>query len=72
LSVRKEFEEYDPTLLEKKEVILLTKSDLFDKKRIKDAQKELKKTKKEIRAVSIYDKKGLEELREFFIKLIPN
>jgi GTP-binding protein len=72
LSVRKEFEEYDPTLLEKKEIILLTKTDLSDEKIIKDAQKELKKTKKEIRAVSIYDKKGLEELREFFIKLIPN
>lgn len=69
-SVRKEFEEYDPTLLEKKEIILLTKIDLADKKTINEAKKILKKTKKTIVEVSIYNKKDIENLREFIIKLI--
>ena len=72
LSVRKEFEEYDPELLKKREFILLTKIDLVGKETIDEAKIALKKTKKEIKAVSIYDKKRLEELREFFIKLILN
>lgn len=69
-AIRKEFEEYDPTLLEKEEIILLTKIDLADKKTINEAKKILKKTKKTIIEISIYDKKDIENLREFIIKLI--
>lgn len=69
-SVRKEFEEYDQKLLEKKEIILLTKVDLTDKKTLNEAKRVLKKTKKSIMGISIYDKRDIESLREFIIKLI--
>lgn len=64
-TVRKEFEEYDPTLLEKKEIILLTKIDLVDNLQIKNALKELKKTKKEVITVSIYNEESINALRDF-------
>jgi GTP-binding protein len=61
--VRREFAEYKTELLEKPEIILLTKTDLVDAKTIADKKKLLKKTKREIHTVSVYDDKSLEELK---------
>ena len=69
-TVRSEFEEYDPELLKKEEVILLTKIDLVSEKDVKEAIKILKKTKKEIIPISIYDEKSLTKIREFILKTI--
>ncbi len=69
-TVRKEFEDYDATLLEKKEVILLTKIDLVAEADVKKALIKLKKTKSEILTVSIYDEDGLNKLRKHLTKLI--
>jgi GTPase len=66
-TVRSEFKDYDPTLLEKKEIILLTKSDLVNPEVIKKQKKELKKTKKEILATSIYDEKSIFSFRDFLL-----
>lgn len=63
-AVRKEFEDYDKTLLNKKEIILLTKTDLIDKKMLEQKIKELKKTKREIIPISIYEEKSITELKE--------
>lgn len=76
--IRKELGEYDKELLEKPEIILLTKSDLVSKDILKEkisafappirramADKEnLKHTKKEILPVSIHDYDSLEKLKE--------
>ncbi len=68
-TIRKEFEDYDPSLLSKKEIILLTKIDLTDKDYIEKAIKKLEKTKKEILTVSIYDEKSLNELKDFLSRI---
>lgn len=63
-TVLSEFSDYDPTLLFKKEIILLTKTDLADESLIKEQIKKLKKTKHEILTVSIYDEESLLKLKE--------
>jgi len=63
-TVRKEFEQYGNELLEKEEIILLTKKDLVDDKKVKDQTKLLKKFKKKIITVSVYDEVSLKELAE--------
>ena len=63
-SVIHELETYNPELIKKKEIILLTKSDLVDKKQLEDTQKRLKKFKKQILPVSIYDFESIERLKE--------
>jgi len=64
LTVRNEFKEYDPTLLEKDEIILLTKIDLATTVQLKNALKILKKTKKKIIQVSIYNNDALSGLKK--------
>jgi GTPase len=61
-TVRKEFEQYGNALLEKEEIILLTKKDLVDIDVIKRHSKDLKKIGKKILVVSVYDTKSLEGL----------
>lgn len=60
--VRKELGEYDKKLLEKDEVILLTKSDLKDEKGIKKIKSRLKNLNRKIISTSIYDESSLESL----------
>lgn len=63
--VREEFAAYKKELLEKKELILLTKSDLVDEKeRIKKQQMLIKKTKKEVLTVSVYDAVSISLLQQ--------
>lgn len=75
-TVRQEFEDYDPSLLEKEEIILLTKIDLATPEQIKNAEKELKKIPqsgiplrgRKIIQVSIYNPESIEDLKKFLIK----
>ncbi|EKE14243.1 MAG: hypothetical protein ACD_12C00612G0003 [uncultured bacterium] len=66
-TVINELKSYNPRLPEKKSIILLTKTDLVDKKQIEKKVKELKKFNKAILAVSIYDDKSLDELKRLLI-----
>lgn len=61
--IRKELGEFDPELLEKKEIILLTKTDLVDKKDLEKKKKILQKLNPEILEVSIHDFDSLEKLK---------
>ena len=63
-TVRNELEKYNPELLEKKEIILLTKSDLLDKKDLENKLKLMKKFKKEIFPISIHDWDSISKLKE--------
>ena len=63
-TVRNEFKSYDSELLTKKEVILVTKIDLADPSVVKKTIAALKKVNKDVLAVSIYDEKSLEHLKE--------
>lgn len=61
--VRKEFEEYNAKLLEKPEVILLTKTDLAVPKEVAKKEKLFKKKGLEVITCSIYDEESLNTLR---------
>ena len=62
--VRKEIGNFSKQLLEKKEVILLTKNDLLDVTVLGRVKKILKKLKRDIIATSIYDNKSIEKLHK--------
>ncbi len=63
-TVRKEFKEYSEKLLEKEEIIVLTKKDLVTPQKLEKKIKLLKKFKRKIIPVSIYDPDSLEELKK--------
>lgn len=63
LTIRGELKNYNPELLSKKEVILLTKSDLVDKDELRINSSELGKYKKKVLPVSIHDWDSLEKLK---------
>lgn len=63
LTVRAEMKKFNPELLEKTEIIILTKSDLLDEKGLKKKMAELKFTKRKIYPVSIHNWESLEGLK---------
>ncbi len=65
-TVRAEFEKYNPKLLEKKEIIILTKTDLIKKTELKKKTKLLQKINKSIVEVSILDDESLIKLKSIF------
>ena len=67
-TVRKELEKFDPELMDKKEVIILTKTDAVDAKAIASAVKKLTKYNKDILTVSILDDASIKKLREEIIQ----
>jgi len=68
-TVREEFGEFDKSLLEKDEVILLTKVDLIDKSVVDSKLKELKKFSKKVFSISIYDDNSLENLKNIITQV---
>lgn len=71
-TIRKELGNFDKTLLDKEEIILLTKTDLVDEKTLKEKIKELGGFKKEIKTITILDDDTLKELSDFLVKKIKN
>ncbi len=63
-TIRKELGEYDKELLERPEMILITKSDLVSDNDLKLKIKDLKVAKRDILTVSIYDYDSLEKLKK--------
>ncbi len=70
--IRSELEKYDPTLLNKTEIILLTKTDLVDKKKAESYKKLFSKTHKHIYTVSIIDDSSIKELSDGLVKILRN
>lgn len=62
--VRNELEKYNPELLKKEEIILLTKTDLIEEKDVKNKIKILKKFKKPIFPISIHDWDSIKKLEK--------
>lgn len=67
LAINAELEKFDPLLIQKPQVIILTKTDLIDSKTLHKHIKDLKKFKHTIIPVSIYDSQSLTKLKEYFI-----
>lgn len=61
-SVMQELEKFNPQLCKKKQVILLTKSDLFNSKEISKKVSSLKKLQTTVLPISIYDPESLNKL----------
>lgn len=68
-TVRSEFKAYDEKLLDKKEIILLTKVDLLEKGQLEEKLNELKKTGKEIIPLSIYDAESITSLKSLIAEI---
>ena len=66
--IRDELGEYDKTLLEKPEILVLTKSDMLAEKEIKKVVTQLKKLNKEIIVTSAYDDNTIKTFSDFLIK----
>lgn len=67
--IRKELGDYDKGLLEKEEIVVLTKADLLKSDEIEKIQKELKqKLKKEVLVTSAYDDESLKKFADFLVE----
>jgi GTP-binding protein len=69
-TVHEELKSYDPSLLEKQEMIILTKTDLVDQKILDKYIKILKKTNKQILSVSVIDDASVKKLSDQLVKTI--
>ena len=68
LIIRKELENYSDALAEKKEIVILTKTDEVDEKRVKEVKKIIAKKNKDILEVSILDDNSVKNLKDTLIK----
>lgn len=70
--VRTELGEHDPALLQKEEMILLTKTDMVDEKTLEKYAKVFKKSHKTVLAVSIIDDASIKKLSDELVKILRN
>lgn len=69
-TIRKELKDYSEELALKKEVLILTKTDVLDKKGVAAAVKKMSKYSKNILTVSILDDESLKRLKDSLIKIL--
>jgi len=67
-TIREELSQYGQGLDDKKEIIILTKTDMVDKKNIDKAIATLKKFNKNIKTVSVLDDKSVKDLSDYLVK----
>lgn len=68
-TVIKELKEYNESLLEKKQIILLTKTDLIDEKEQKKLITKLKKFNPQVYPISIYNPQQFDTVKEIMMNL---
>lgn len=69
--IRKELGTYDKTLLDKEEIIILTKTDLIeDQKKIDKIVKDFEKLEKPVFTLSLYDDDSVKKLIDKLVKLL--
>lgn len=71
-AIRGELGEYAPELLEKPELVVLTKSDLMDKEELQKKQKEAKALGRDTVTISVLDDASLKTLADVLLKLSAN
>jgi len=67
--IRKELERYNKKLLEQKEYILITKSDLIESSNLEKKISKFKKINKEVFPISVYDFDSIERVKKILNKL---
>jgi GTP-binding protein len=69
-TIRKELKSYSQELADKKEVLILTKTDAVDEKTLKSAIKKMSKLNPNILTVTILDDASLKKLKDDLIKIL--
>ncbi|MEK7107649.1 MAG: Obg family GTPase CgtA [Patescibacteria group bacterium] len=69
-TIRDELKKYDPELLKKKEIIILTKTDLIETVTLKKAEKTVKKLCPEVFSVSILDEQSIKNFSDSLVKIM--
>ncbi|KKQ34395.1 MAG: hypothetical protein US50_C0050G0003 [Candidatus Nomurabacteria bacterium GW2011_GWB1_37_5] len=70
-AIRKELKKYDPELIKKDEIIILTKTDTIDDpKKITKAIKEFKKINSNVFTITLYDDKSIKNFSDELIKIL--
>ena len=69
-AVRKEFEAYNPELLQKPELILVTKSDLLSPEELAEKVAILQSLKKTVLAVSVYQETQVDHLKDSLLDFV--
>ena len=68
--IRNELKEYSEDLAEKKEVVILTKTDMIDEKTLEKAVKKIAKLNKDVLSVTVLDDDSIKELKDNLIKIL--
>lgn len=71
-TIRKELKSYDPELIEKDEIIILTKTDVADEKTVQKKVKEFQKLKKPVFTISLYDDESVKSFSDELIKILKS
>lgn len=69
-TIRKELEAYSAELATKKEIIVLTKTDLIDEKTLKDRVKEAKKLNPDVLTISIVNDEEVKKFKDDLVKIL--
>jgi len=69
-TIREELKKYDPILLEKKEIILLTKTDTIDGDKLQLLKKSFKKSHDHVLSASIIDDTSIKTLSDELVKIL--
>lgn len=69
-TIRNELEKFDKKLLDKEEIILLTKTDLIEKEVLEEKIKELENLGKEVKTVTILDDESVKNLSDYLVSKI--
>jgi GTPase involved in cell partitioning and DNA repair len=64
-TIRKELGQYDPSLLEKEEIILLTKTDMTDLGHVEKVRNDFLDLKKPIHSISLFDDVSVKAFSDF-------
>ncbi|MEI8338007.1 MAG: GTPase ObgE [bacterium] len=68
--IRDELKKFDPELLKKEEILVLSKTDLFGEKEIAKKMKEMAKLKKPFFALSVIDDESTKKFRDELVKIL--
>jgi len=69
-TIRQELGEFSPEMLEKEEIIFLTKTDKVGKEELAEKKKVLEKTGRKVESLSIHDWDSLERVREIIREVV--
>lgn len=69
-SIRNELTSFDEAFSEKREIILITKTDMVDEAKLSEQIAELKKLNNDVISVTLYDDQSVKEVSDYLVKTI--